>query len=73
LQIGPIGSRLAYLIAWLTRSGVFIRSGCFWGTRDAFAAKVKEKHGDGVHAQEYAAALVLIDAHARMWAQKGGE
>ncbi len=70
LQIGPIGSRSAYLIAWLTKNGVFIRAGCFWGSRDAFAAKVKETHGDNVHAQEYEAALVLIDAHARLWMPK---
>jgi hypothetical protein len=50
-----------------------IRVGCFWGTRDAFAEKVLEFHGNNVHAQEYAAALMLIDAHARLWTPKAGE
>ena len=67
LQIGPIGSRSAYLVSWITRNGVFIKAGCFWGSRDAFAAEVRETHGDNEHAQEYEAALALIDAHARLW------
>ena len=66
-QIGPIGSRSAYLVAWVTTAAVFIQAACFWGTRDEFAARVKDTHGDNEHAQEYAAALVLIDAHARLW------
>ena len=73
IQIGPLGSRAAYLIAWLTCAGIYIRAGCFWGTRDEFAARVKETHGNGIQAQEYEAALALIDAHARLWMPKEGE
>jgi len=31
-QIGPIGSRCAYLAAYITTSGVFVRAGCFFGS-----------------------------------------
>ena len=66
-QIGPLGSRCAYLVAFVTDAGVFVRTGCFWGTLDAFRAAVVNTHGENEHAQEYAAAAALIEAHARLW------
>ena len=68
LVLGPLGSRADYLQAWLTDAGVYVRAGCFWDTLEKFCAAVTETHGSGVHAQEYAGAIVLIEAHARLWA-----
>ena len=65
--IGPIGSRSDYVHAWLTDSGVMIRSGCFFDTRTQFELALDAEHGDNEHGQEYRAALVLIDAHAKLW------
>jgi hypothetical protein len=67
LQIGPIGSRSDYLVAFLTDAGIRIQARCWNGSRDEFAAQVVETHGDNVHAQEYTAALAMIDAHAQLW------
>jgi len=67
LQIGPLGSRSDYLIAYLTDAGIYITAGCFHGTRDEFAARVRETHGENEHGNEYAAALAMIDAHAKLW------
>ncbi len=66
-QVGPIGSRCSYLVSFITTVGIKIKAGCFFGSRDEFAAKVEEEHGDSIHGEEYRAALVLIDAHAKLW------
>ena len=65
--IGPIGSRSDYIQAWITDGGLMIRAGCFFDTREKFAAKLEIEHGDNEHGQEYRAALVLIDKHAELW------
>ena len=65
--IGPIGSRSDYIQAWITDGGMMIRAGCFFDTREKFAAKLEIEHGDNKHGQEYRAALVLIDKHAELW------
>lgn len=65
--IGPIGSRCDYIQAWLTDAGLTIRAGCFFGTKAEFEAKLTVEHGENKHAQEYRAALVLIDKHAELW------
>ncbi len=67
LQIGPVGSRADYLVAYLTDAGVMVRAGCFLGTLDAFRAACAETHGDGIHGREYAAAIQMIEAHAALW------
>ena len=67
LQIGPVGSRADYLVAYLTDAGVMVRAGCFLGTLDAFRATCAETHGDGIHGREYAAAIQLIETHAALW------
>jgi hypothetical protein len=67
IQIGPIGSRSDYLQAFVTDRGLMIRAGCFFDTRDRFELRIVETHGDNEHAQEYRAALALIDAHAKLW------
>lgn len=67
LMIGPIGSRSAYLTAYLTEQGIKIHTGCFSGTLDEFRAAVAKTHGDSVHGREYAAAIALIEAHEALW------
>ena len=68
--IGPIGSRNDYLLAFLTDAGVMIQAGCFFDTRAKFELQLASTHGDNQHAQEYRAALVLIDKHAELWTPK---
>jgi len=70
LTLGPLGSRSDYLQAWLTDAGVYVRAGCFWGALDAFISAVTATHGDGIHAQEYAVAITLIEMHAKLWTPK---
>ena len=71
LTLGPLGSRCDYLQAWLTDAGVYVRAGCFWDTLPKFKSAVKKTHGTTtVHAKEYALAIKLIEAHARMWKPK---
>lgn len=67
LAIGPIGSESRTVFVWLTTDGLRIQAGCFFGTRDEFAERLVKTHGDNKHAQEYTAALVLIDMHAKLW------
>ncbi len=67
LSIGPIGSRHDMLIAFLTDAGIHLCAGCFFGPIDAFRSAVDETHGANEHGREYAAALVLIEAHAAIW------
>ena len=69
-QLGPLGSRCAYLVAYLTDQGIRIQAGCFFGPLSEFRAKVKGTHGSTVHGKEYAAAIKLIEAHARLWTPK---
>ena len=66
-QIGPIGSRSAYLVAYMTDKGVILKAGCFTGSVKEFEAKLEAEHGDNEHAQEYRAALELIAVHAELW------
>jgi len=71
-QIGPIGSRCAYFVAYLTDKGIKLLAGCFFGSLDEFVAKLSEEHGDNEHAIEYRAALELIKAHSEIWTPKEG-
>ena len=67
-QVGPIGSRCSYFVAYLTDQGVKLRAGCFLGSVSEFREKLAEEHGDNQHGQEYESALVLIEKHAELWA-----
>ena len=68
VQVGPIGSRSDWLVAYLTDGGIRIDAGCQRQiTREAFEARVSDTHGDNQHAREYRAALAYIDAHAAIW------
>jgi len=59
LSIGSIGSRGAYLVAWLMADGSRKYStGCqIQITEDAFLARVQETHSNNLHAQDYRAAV----------------
>ena len=58
LLIGPIGSRADYTHIYRTDKGVYVKCGCFFGTVDEFASKVKDTHGDNKFANQY---LKVID------------
>ena len=45
------------------KGGVSVCCGCFHGTLDEFAAKVKETHADNVYAKEYLAAVEVVKIH----------
>ena len=60
----PIGSRNARATIWLIGGKLMVATGCFYGTIDEFAAKVKETHGENAHAKAYAQVI----EHARAWA-----
>lgn len=70
IQIGAIGSRAAMLSAYLTDGGVYVQTGCFFGTLAEFGAAVTAEHGDNAHGTEYGAAIALIEAHAALWTPK---
>jgi len=74
-QIGPLGSRQDLLFAFGTDQGLRFKTGCFFGTRDEFISAISETHGESIYGVEYAAALVLIDAHFSAWSdeEKAGE
>jgi hypothetical protein len=65
--LGPIGREERTITAWRTDAGVYVRAGCFWDTLDKFKAAITETHGDNKHGREYAAAVVMIEAHFEVW------
>ena len=70
-QIGPVGSRCAYFVAYITDKGLRFDAGCQRQiTREVFESRLTELHGENEHAKEYRAALALIDAHAEIWTPK---
>jgi hypothetical protein len=70
LQIGPIGSRRAYLSAFVTDKGLYFQTGCFFGDLAAFRAAIAKTHDSNPHATEYEAALHLILRHRELWGQE---
>ena len=54
-------------MGFIVENGIAIKSGCFNGTLDEFAERVKSKHGDSEHGKEYAAAIEMIRAHDAIW------
>ena len=70
-QIGPIGSRGDYFVAYITDKGLRFDAGCQRQiTREVFERRLAKLHGENEHAKEYRAALALIDAHAEIWTPK---
>jgi uncharacterized protein YjbI with pentapeptide repeats len=73
-QIGPIGSRCAYFVAYITNKGLRFDAGCQRQiTREVFESRLQDSHGDNTHAKEYKAALALIDIHAELWSADNKE
>jgi hypothetical protein len=72
LQAGPIGSRADILLAFLTDSGIYVRTGCFFGPLAEFKRAVRVTHAKAhpEHYAEYHAAIALIETHAKLWAPK---
>ena len=66
-MLGPIGSESRTFVAYITRQGLRLRAGCFFGTRETFLERLDKTHGNSAHAQEYNAALAMIDAHYALW------
>ena len=67
-QVGPIGSRCAYFVAYLTNEGLRFDADCQHQiSRETFEKSLRDLHGGNVHAEEYRAALLLIDVHAKLW------
>ncbi|MGL4573845.1 MAG: pentapeptide repeat-containing protein [Burkholderiaceae bacterium] len=66
-QISPIGSREDYLVGFMTDSGFFIQTGCFFGSADEFSQKVQQTHGGSAHEKEYAAAIAFMKTHYELW------
>ena len=65
--VGPIGSRNDVLMAFITDKGVWLRTGCFFGSVEKFTVKLTEYHGNNKHAREYAAALAMVAEHVAIW------
>jgi uncharacterized protein YjbI with pentapeptide repeats len=72
-QLGPIGSRSDYLLAFNTESGIQLTAGCFSGSIDEFEAALGAEHGSNTHGEEYRAALVLIRKHVELFPAKAAE
>ena len=64
-QLGPIGSRRAYLLAFFTADAILLKTGCFVGTLDEFKSAVAETHGDNKYGRAYAAAIEFIERMAK--------
>ena len=71
IQISPIGSRSDYLTAYITDNGIFLKTGCFFGTIENFKTALQNTHGNNTHAEEYTAALTLIETHVKIYTPKG--
>jgi hypothetical protein len=60
LVVGAIGSRNGYTTIFHTDKGIFVQCGCFRGTLDEFAAKVKETHAGTKHERDYNALIDFV-------------
>ena len=56
-QIGNIGSRGGFTVAFKCAKSIEINCGCFWGKLEEFESRVKETHGDNKYGMEYRAAI----------------
>ena len=67
-QVGPIGSRGAYFVAYITDKGLRFDAGCQQQiTREEFERQLDDAPGGNEHTREYRAALALIEIHAEIW------
>ena len=66
LVVGPLGSQNRLTYAYSHDNLVYVRCGCFEGTLDAFAAKVKETHHGNEHEATYNVAAEFIRTIAKL-------
>ncbi len=62
IQIGPIGSRGDFLIAYGTDQGIRLRAGCFYGDVVEFLEQVERRHGGNKHQKAYLGAIEAVKA-----------
>ena len=67
LGITLIGSRSDTLFGFVTNHGLRVRTGCFFGTPEEFAAAVQSEHGTTAFGREYLRALELLELHAELY------
>lgn len=71
IQLGPIGSRRAYLTVYITDKGLRFDTGCQRQmTREVFECRLAQEHSENEFAKEYRAALVFLDALVEIRAPK---
>ena len=64
-QVGNIGSRGGFTVAFKCKTSIKIKCGCFFGTIDEFAEEVRKTHGNNIHGKQYAAAIEFL---RKIWA-----
>ena len=71
IEVGPVGSRADTLRAYITDKGLRLATGCQqYITKEVFLSRLTHTHRENDHAQEYMAALALIDTHVKQWTPK---
>ena len=63
LCIGPTGSRSTYLQIYNTNKGIYIRTGCFFGTIEQFRSENDSTHNGRRHGDNYRSAIAFIEAY----------
>jgi hypothetical protein len=66
-QVGPIGSRNDFALAFMTDAGAYVRTGCFFGSLDEFRAAVARTHKGTQHGAQYAMFIAMVEAHRVLW------
>lgn len=61
IRVNNIGSRGDGCIIYNSVSGIHVRSGCWFGTRDEFIARVQSVHGGSKYAEQYITAIKLAE------------
>ena len=63
LCIGPTGSGSTYLQIYNTNKGIYIRTGCFFGTIEQFRSENDSTHNGRRHGDNYRSAVAFIEAY----------
>jgi hypothetical protein len=66
LIIGPIGSRQAYMTAYNTDKGIYIKTGCYFDTVENFKLSVDKTHHGTKHEHDYMTAIAFVKAVMRV-------
>jgi len=70
ISVSNIGSRNDTISCFVTDAGVFLKTGCFFGTIDEFESALDVEHDNNDHAQEYRMVVELFKKHAELWSPK---